>query len=519
MKKEDVGSSDPASMSSSQLSNIARNQNHPLHTHAASELKRRSIKRQNESMDNFEPHMMYDPKTGKGKLARVMADHLRMKKMGWSHDKPQANEGNGDDMAKNSFRDMYKRRMDKKFGPGGSYHKGADAIRTMMAKDQAKRSAAAAKKPVTEISVGKAIDYAKKAVDNRDQAGRDVKHGIDTKDFPKAHKALNTLRKRSRGSNMYTDKMLGRKGSVKPTAESVEEVASLRQRKLAARIAGPQAKYKKPIQIGMNFTSKDDYKKPKPGDEKKAAERIKSNRLEAIDFKKPGGVGAFPSPTTKQVKQGIGVAKDKRYAGGNMTGASKVMNKIHPGLDKHPAVSKELRKQNEANEVNELSKSTLGNYIKTASNDASDHAQDQGKHYANKAYTKGTNSAMKVDKRRDGIRVATNKLVGTKNEANEVSEVSQATLSNYMRKSTADAGYRGSTNKDVRTMDKRIGGQKMADNKLRKMDGKGSIAKVAATEVTIPDGQTAMTKPGPVKSKDMEKLAKVMAMLGREKKK
>ena len=441
MKKEDVGSSDPASMSSSQLSNIARNQNHPLHTHAASELKRRSIKRQNESMDNFEPHMMYDPKTGKGKLARVEADHLRMKKMGWSHDKPQANEGNGDDMAKNSFRDMYKRRMDKKFGPGGSYHKGADAIRTMMAKDQAKRSAAAAKKPVTEISVGKAIDYAKKAVDNRDQAGRDVKHGIDTKDFPKAHKALNTLRKRSRGSNMYTDKMLGRKGSVKPTAESVEEVASLRQRKLAARIAGPQAKYKKPIQIGMNFTSKDDYKKPKPGDEKKAADRIKSNRLEAM------------SPTTKQVKQGIGIAKDKRYAGGNMTGASKVMNKIHPGLDKHPAVSKELRKQNEANAVNELSKSTLGNYIKTASNDASDHAQDQGKHYANKAYTKGTNSAMKVDKRRDGIRVATNKLVGTK------------------------------------------------------------------TEVTIPDGQTAMTKPGPVKSKDMEKLAKVMAMLGREKKK
>ena len=308
MKKEDVGSNDPASMSSSQLSNIARNQNHPLHTHAASELKRRAVKRQNESMDNFEPHMMNHPKTGKGKLARVEADHLRMKKMGWSHDKPQANEGNGDDMAKNSFRDKYKRRMDKK----------------------------AAEKPVSEISVGKAIDYAKKAVANRDQAGRDVKHGMDTKDFPKAHKALNTLRKRSRGSDMYTDKMLGRKGSVKPTAESVDEVTSLRQRKLAARIAGPQAKYKKPIQIGMNFTSPDDYKKPKPGDEKKAADRIKSNRLEAM------------SPTTKQVKQGIGIAKDKRYAGGNMTGASKVMNKIHPGLDKHPAVSKELRKQNEA---------------------------------------------------------------------------------------------------------------------------------------------------------------------------
>ena len=51
--------------------------------------------------------------------------------------------------------------------------------------------------------------------------------------------------------------------------------------------------------------------------------------------------------TAKDVKMAIGVAKDKRYAGGNMTGASRVMDKIKPGLSKHPAAQKALRQANE----------------------------------------------------------------------------------------------------------------------------------------------------------------------------
>ena len=37
----------------------------------------------------FEPHMMYDPKTGKGYKALKPADHERMKKLGYTHDKPK----------------------------------------------------------------------------------------------------------------------------------------------------------------------------------------------------------------------------------------------------------------------------------------------------------------------------------------------------------------------------------------------------------------------------------------------
>ena len=42
-----------------------------------------------EEKDDFKTHMMYDPKTGKGYEAKTMEDHLRMKKMGYDHEKPK----------------------------------------------------------------------------------------------------------------------------------------------------------------------------------------------------------------------------------------------------------------------------------------------------------------------------------------------------------------------------------------------------------------------------------------------
>ena len=46
--------------------------------------------------EKFEPHMMYDPKTGKGKMAKVEKDHKDLAAKGWTHEKPKnkkANEG------------------------------------------------------------------------------------------------------------------------------------------------------------------------------------------------------------------------------------------------------------------------------------------------------------------------------------------------------------------------------------------------------------------------------------------
>jgi hypothetical protein len=64
-------------------------------------LKDRQVKLKNFRLPNnedaFKPHMMYDPKTGKGYKANKEADHLRMKKMGYTHDNPDTNENTVDE--------------------------------------------------------------------------------------------------------------------------------------------------------------------------------------------------------------------------------------------------------------------------------------------------------------------------------------------------------------------------------------------------------------------------------------
>ena len=49
----------------------------------------------------------------------------------------------------------------------------------------------------------------------------------------------------------------------------------------------------------------------------------------------------------REIKMAIGIASDKRYAGGNMTGAVKAINKLKRGLSDHPQVSAVLKRQNE----------------------------------------------------------------------------------------------------------------------------------------------------------------------------
>ena len=44
-------------------------------------------------VEKFTPHMMYDPKTKKGKKAKTLKEHLALKKKGWGHDAPKAQGG------------------------------------------------------------------------------------------------------------------------------------------------------------------------------------------------------------------------------------------------------------------------------------------------------------------------------------------------------------------------------------------------------------------------------------------
>lgn len=69
-----------------------------------------------------------------------------------------------------------------------------------------------------------------------------------------------------------------------------------------------------------------------------------------VDFQKTSGmtIGIYEGFNPKQIKMAIGVATDKRYKGGNMTGAVKAIEKIAKGLSSHPQVAAVLKRVNEA---------------------------------------------------------------------------------------------------------------------------------------------------------------------------
>ena len=55
----------------------------------------------------FKPHMMYDPKTGKGYKAKKYEDHVRMDKLGYTHDIPKAQTGKQVPYGSQEYRDAY----------------------------------------------------------------------------------------------------------------------------------------------------------------------------------------------------------------------------------------------------------------------------------------------------------------------------------------------------------------------------------------------------------------------------
>jgi hypothetical protein len=68
----------------------------------------------------------------------------------------------------------------------------------------------------------------------------------------------------------------------------------------------------------------------------------------------------------KEVKMAIGIASDKRYKGGNYTGAVNAIEKIKKGLSDHPQVKAVLKRQNEDKEVDEGSKEEYEKFFKAA---------------------------------------------------------------------------------------------------------------------------------------------------------
>ena len=125
----------------------------------------------------------------------------------------------------------------------------------------------------------------------------------------------------------------------------------------------------------------------------------------------------------KHVKQAVGIASDPRYKGGNMTGATKTINKLSKGLSDHPQVKAVLKRQNEGLKTfAEISKGMAGRYIKKAQVSTADAAKSTERGYADSRSPDrdiakaGSNQAKKGIKtfinRNKGTSTAVNKLTG-----------------------------------------------------------------------------------------------------------
>jgi len=154
------------------------------------------------------------------------------------------------------------------------------------------------------------------------------------------------------------------------------------------------------------------------------------------------------TPTKKQVKQGIGIARDKRFAKGNMTGAVKAMDKVNKGLAQHPAVAKELKKQNEdVEQLDELSPKALGDYATKAAGDLSRRSYKSGVASIATDRPGGSDKNFrKIANRTTGLERAARKLVdkgrkmkgGVPESVEHIDELDTKTLMSYRDKAEDD---------------------------------------------------------------------------------
>lgn len=106
----------------------------------------------------FKPHMMFDPKTGKGFKANKMADHLRMDKMGYLHEDEMKKKGKKMDKSKKGAKGMmYKKakggmKIQYKMQEGGKNPIAKDEDYTLMYQVDDQKMSGGRKIPETKVT-------------------------------------------------------------------------------------------------------------------------------------------------------------------------------------------------------------------------------------------------------------------------------------------------------------------------------------------------------------------------------
>jgi hypothetical protein len=170
---------------------------------------------------------------------------------------------------------------------------------------------------------------------------------------------------------------------------------------------------------------------------------------EAIDVPvahaEPVDVKAEPTPPEGGHKLGEGVNDEEELATGNIDLKTGTFQSA--GRTLHNRKENQLKKIDEEEQIDELSKKTVGSYVKAASHDMASHSVDVSQQHklANKADKAGDDikadyhdhladkSSKRVDKRIAGIKTAVKKL--TKEEAEQIDELSFGKMAKYTEKS------------------------------------------------------------------------------------
>jgi hypothetical protein len=163
---------------------------------------------------------------------------------------------------------------------------------------------------------------------------------------------------------------------------------------------------------------------------------------------------------TQKVAQAVAKIMDEELKGNQHKIDANKNGKVDAHDFKLLRAKKEVKEESE--QIDELSKDTLGNYVKRATNQAI---------VKSLANPKDDSDDMKtIDKREKGVRLAVSKL--TKEDQEFIHELNKSTLGSYVNASARDAVHR--TAKEVETgrldkmADKRMKGIKLATKKLAK---------------------------------------------------
>lgn len=518
---------DITSFSHRKLSTILKDPNHPHHAAAKAERDRRAM--QKESKDEFEPHMMYDPKTGKSYMAKKPEDHIRMSKMGYSHDKPKT-EG--------AMKRIATTQSNKADRIAAGDKKGLETFKKREMQKETK-------------GAPKGYHFTRDGKLRKGDAGADGDGGAKLRSDPldKQRSKIPPLPEKFANPAQQAAVMAKLKKSGKYDAKEGLYASNQTKRLMSplqkARLDKEKADRDRDGKL-MNVKTK-----PKMEGNVKSFKEVSVDRLmneaatpamkKAADelnsyAKKSGGIDkADFMKAAKMLSSGkAGMALIKFVDGQDTDVYEKIIRVMAKHMGKQTVEKMFKVNIREKVQVDELKKSTYGSYIKKAGPDAvkqtaqakrhsdagdmADKDKDMYKHYA-----KSQRAMDKAKNRTKGINKAVDKLT---REATSLDEISKDMAGRYLKKvpaSSADAadkvarssgkyGDRGLQKKGIKTFVNRNKGAAMAVDKLT---GK---AKVPA-EATIPDGQTAMTKRPELTNNDKDKLAKIRKMLDREKKK